>query len=288
MIVWPNEIIGALARRRAVIVLGSGVSRNSTNAEGHRPATWEEFLRKCNENAGNLPHVDELINGRNYLTACEILKRRLTADTFIDFVQREYQGSGYTHARIHELIYNLDATIVASPNFDAIYDTYAQTVSAGTVVVKNHTSQDIANYLLGGDNRLILKTHGTANDPANLIFTHKDYSEARTKHVLFYEILKSLVLTHTFFFVGCGTDDPDIRMLFEDVRFAHGRMPFHFMTLPLDEVHDDVLEMHSQNMRVKFLKYSPADGHAELTESLEKLVELVDEKRERLAQEQGW
>ena len=140
---------------------------------------------------------------------------------------------------VHEHIYNLDSSIVASPNFDDIYDTYARTTSFSTVVIKDHTSNDIANYLLGGECRLILKTHGSANNPQEIIFTRKDYAQARTKYVLFYEILKSLALTHTFIFLGCGTDDPDIRMLFEDIQFTHGRMPYHYMTLPKEEVHSD-------------------------------------------------
>ena len=44
MIEWNAELIDAIARRRSVIVIGSGVSRNATNAAGVRPETWEGFL----------------------------------------------------------------------------------------------------------------------------------------------------------------------------------------------------------------------------------------------------
>lgn len=224
--------------------------------------------------------IKYLLEKKDYLTACEVIKNKLTQDEFINKVQTEYQRAGYKPAKIHEHIYNLDASIIASPNFDSIYDTYAATVSAGTVIVKNHTSEDIANYLLGGNTRLILKTHGSANDPQQVIFTRHDYAEARTKYVLFYEILKSLALTHTFLFLGCGTDDPDIRILFEDIQFTHGRIPFHYMTVPVGEVHDDVLSIASKSMRIKFLTYSPGDGHAELTHSLEDLVVKVEDFRD--------
>jgi hypothetical protein len=288
MIDWSDELINSIARRRCVIMIGSGVSKNSINLDGKRPASWEEFLRTCSTQIQKPPHVEDLIDKKDYLTACEILKNRLTPDHFITLVQQEYQGSGYRHAAIHEHIYNLDASIVASPNFDNIYDTYASNVSAGSIVIKNHTSQDIANYLLGGDVRLIIKTHGSANDPQKLIFTRNDYAEARTKYVLFYEILKSLVLTHTFLFVGCGIDDPDIRMLFEDVQFAHGRMPFHYMTYPKGSVHKDVLQLASESMRVKFLEYSPDNYHEELTKSIESLVTKVEECREEKRKNLKW
>lgn len=288
MIEWNEDIVQAIGRRRCVIVLGAGVSRNSKNKDGKRPATWEEFLKNCSESLGNPNHIDELINKKDFLTACELIKKKLTADNFTTLVQKEYQSAGYFHAPIHEHIYNLDASIVASPNFDNIYETHAAKISAGSVIIKDHTSQDIANYLLGGDVRLVLKTHGSANNPQDVIFTRNDYASARTKYVLFYEILKSLALTHTFLFIGCGMDDPDIRMLFEDVQFAHGRMPFHYMTLPRAEVHPDVLQVASESMRVKFIEYSPVNGHEELTTSLEELVKRVDEFRQQKTTDLKW
>ncbi len=288
MIDWCEDLVQAIARRKSVIVIGSGVSRNSENAAGKQPASWEEFLRNCSADLQNPEYIGELIDRRDYLTACELIKRVLTPDIFVDKVQREYQRPGYTHALIHEHIYNLDSAIVASPNFDHIYDTYASNISAGSIVTKDHTSRDLANYLLGGEVRLLIKTHGSANNPQEVIFTRADYARARTEHVLFYEIFKALVLTHTFLFIGCGIDDPDVRMLFEDVQFAHGRMPFHYMTLPQGEFHTEILAMASESMRIRFLEYSPEDRHAELTESLGELVRRVEEYRQQKAEDRKW
>lgn len=288
MIAWQNEIVQAIGRRRSVIMIGSGVSRNSQNEKGKRPATWEDFLREASTQIGKPEIVEKLIAQRDFLTACEIIKKQMTRDRFVTLVQTEYQQAGYQKAKIHEHIYNLDSAIVASPNFDNIYDTYALGISNGSLVIKDHTSTDVASYLGGGDVRLLLKTHGTANNPADVIFTRKDYAAARIKYVLFYEILKSLVLTHTFLFIGCGIDDPDIRALFEDVQFAHDRMPYHFMTLPTDDVAPEVMEVASESMKLKFLAYSRDNGHAELTESLGELVGRVDAYREQKAADQKW
>lgn len=288
MISWDQSLINAIARRRCVIVLGAGVSRNSTNAKGKRPDTWEDFLKSCVRNLTDVDHIITLISQKDFLTACELIKERMGVDDFTEKVQQEYQRSGYSHAPIHEQIYKLDSSIVASPNFDNIYDTYASSESASSVVIKDHTSSDIANYLLGGDKRLIIKTHGSANNPTEIIFTRNDYAEARTKYVLFYEILKSLALTHTFLFLGCGTDDPDIRQLFEDLQFTHGRMPYHYMTLPKGEVHNDVLKVASASMRIRFLEYSPDNGHEELSLSLVDLVTDVEGVRTELTRNEQW
>jgi len=288
MISWDPEIVQSIGRRRSVIVIGSGISKNAVNKEGKRPASWEDFLKQASKILGNPEIVEALINRKDYLTACEIIKRKLTRDRFISLLQREYQQPGYQKAQIHEHIYNLDSAIVISPNFDIIYDTYALGVSNGSLIIKDHTSTDIISYLGGGETRLLIKTHGSANTPASVIFTRRDYAEARTRYVLFYEIIKALVLTHTFIFVGCGVEDPDIRALFEDVQFAHDRMPNHFMTIPKDDVDTDVMEVASEAMKIKFLPYSPQNGHSELSESLGELVKLVDAFREEKRLDLEW
>jgi hypothetical protein len=288
MIAWDPAIIQSIGRRRSVIMIGAGVSKNSTNGNGKRPSSWEDFLRSACAAIGTPPNIGKLIDQKDFLTACEIIKRKMGRDTFVNLVQREYQQPGYQPATIHEHIYNLDSAIVASPNFDNIYDTYASATSNGSLVIKDHTSTDITSYLGGGDTRLLIKTHGSANNPAHVIFTRKDYAEARIRYVLFYEILKSLILTHTFLFIGCGIDDPDIRALFEDVQFAHDRMPLHFMTIPRDEVDQDVMDVATETMKIRFLPYAPDNGHAELTASLGELVAQVDAFRDQKAADQKW
>jgi hypothetical protein len=44
MIDWPQQLIDDLARRRAIVMIGSGVSRHSVGTGGDRPPTWHGFL----------------------------------------------------------------------------------------------------------------------------------------------------------------------------------------------------------------------------------------------------
>ncbi|MGA9288503.1 MAG: hypothetical protein WBV93_09190 [Anaerobacillus sp.] len=52
------------------------------------------------------------------------------------------------------------------------------------------------------------------------------------------------------------------------------------IVLPKGDVHDDVLSMASNSMRIGFLEYSPDNGHAELTDSLAELGTRVEEYRD--------
>ena len=288
MIEWDAELIDAIARRRSVIVIGSGVSRNATNAAGVRPETWEGFLSRESQELGCAVLVKGLLGRRDYLTACQIVSREMGDQIFRKAIKAEYIDKQYSHAKIHELIYALDSSIVLSPNFDVIYETYASAVSKGSLLVRMHHDADIAGYISGGPNRVFVKTHGSASGPGSLIFTYREYAEARTKFRVFYELLKSLVMTHHFLFLGCGIDDPDIRGLFEDVHFAHGQLPSHFMTLPAGQNADQVLKIISENMGLNFIQYDSKDGHLELTESLNELVTSVDALRNEISNTRNW
>lgn len=285
---WPVDLVEAIARRKCVVFFGSGVSRNSVNDQGERPCTWLEFLERASHEADYVAGAKKYLDVCDYLTACEVLKKKLGVARFSRLVMSEFQQKAFSPANIHKHIYNLDCSVVATPNFDNIYEQYASSVSKGTVVVKDHTSSDLVNYIGGGDYRVVIKTHGQASTPANIIFSRSDYAKARTENRVFYELLKSLALTHTFLFIGCGLDDPDIRTLFEDIQFAHGQMPRHYMTVPDCEADPDILGIAQESMMLDFLIYASESHHEQLTASLEALVEKVNVARERLSDNQKW
>ena len=71
---WPEQLIRDLARRRCVIVLGSGVSAQSVSEAGTRPPTWRKFLEDALHTLGDAPeeHIEQAIANGDYLHACEL------------------------------------------------------------------------------------------------------------------------------------------------------------------------------------------------------------------------
>lgn len=287
MIKWPNDLVDDIARRKCVLVLGAGVSKNSTNAAGLRPKDWKEFLIHSSENIIGKTEIRKQISSGDYLTACELIKKELGRDDFNTLIKREFLTPQYQPSKIHELIYNLDSRIIITPNFDKIYDTYANTASVGTVIVKKFNENDIADCLRRPE-PLIIKIHGSVESPDNMIFTRKDYSEARTKHRDFYHLIDALSITHTFIFIGCGTNDPDIRLILEDYSFRFSQNKKHYIVMSKNAVHSKVMDIIGDTMSLKALTYDPKDHHIKLTESLDELVTQVDLKRSELASTMKW
>ena len=217
MIDWPEYLIDAIARRKSVLFLGSGISANSCNDEGKHPLTWEAFLKdilvkRSAKLSKQKAVIEQMIKVNDYLTACEIIVETLGDNDFGELAANEFRRPGYKPSNIHEAVYQLDSRLVLTPNVDKIYEQYALNESHSTIVIKSYYEDDIAKYLRTND-FLIIRVHGYVDDVSKIIFTHRQYSEARCKYASFYKILDALILTHTFVFLGCGISDPDIQLI---------------------------------------------------------------------------
>lgn len=289
MITWPNNLIDDLARRQCVLYLGSGISHNSENNDGVKPKTWKSFLRHAitKLSADEKTEIECKIDKDNLLLACEILKRCLGDFVFENLLITEFQTPQFKTAEIHKDIFSLDSKIVATPNFDNIYETYANYVTSGTVVVKNYYDGDILSTIRR-NGRVVLKLHGSISTPASLIFTQSDYAKARITHSSFYQILNALLITQTFLFLGAGLNDPDIKMLLENNAFRYNDTCIHYFVIPNDALSQDEIKIYSQTMNLSFLLYDKADEHKELKDSIKNLVSLVESRRSEMASTQSW
>lgn len=289
MINWPPELVRDIARRKTVIFIGSGISCNSTNENGQSPPTWKDFLiaganMLPQDNRGN---INRYIDEKDYLTACEIIYNKMGKTRFNDFAYQQFQRPGFGSHEIHESIFKLDSRIVATPNVDKIYDTYANGVTKGSIFIKNYHDSDLAHRIRSED-FVIIKVHGTTDSPEGMIFTRKQYAEARSKQAAFYQIMSALVLTHTFLFLGCGFSDPDIRLILEEYTFTHPGCRPHFFVTSNENINDDFKTTVEENMSLKILTYSSENNHRELTISLKNLVLLVEEEKDVVASKLLW
>jgi hypothetical protein len=285
MIDWPVSLIDDLARRRAAVFMGAGVSSRSRGAGDARPPLWKEFLERALERCdGAKTHIRRALRENDLLTSCELIRNRLDEDWIpvlrTNFVQPRYQAN-----ELHDGIYRLDLRLVITPNFDKIYDGLSSRESENTVIVKNYYDSDVGN-IRRDNSRIVLKVHGTIDEPGRMIFTRKEYAFARVQYAAFYRVLEAVVLTHTFLFMGCSLRDPDLQLLLENQAFTFPQSKPHYIAMP--GTHDEVAELMRQNMNLKVLGYSPRDEHRELMDSVQALLERVEERRQVIARESDW
>jgi hypothetical protein len=290
MITWPTDLVRDIARRRSVLFLGAGISKNATNAAGERPVNWDEFLKVL---ATQVPAGDkrdavtECITEGDLLTACEIARKALRADVFRGELLRQISEKRFQPATIHRDLVEIDSRIVLTTNFDKLYDMQANTTLHGDVLIKNYYDEDIAD-ILRRPQRCVLKVHGTIDAPDRTIFTRSDYASARTKYQHFYHTLEALFVTHTFVFLGASMRDPDIRLILEDYAYRYASARPHFMVMPIGTTTGPVLDILEESMGLRTIPYDPTNHHAELAQGIAELKSLVNAERALLRNTADW
>ncbi|MGD7095833.1 SIR2 family NAD-dependent protein deacylase [Ralstonia pseudosolanacearum] len=208
-------------------------------------------------------------------------------DDFVELVKEEFQTPGYAPAEIHEQLWGLDFRITITPNFDNIYDSLVAQRGNGTVSVKQYYDNDIADSLRT-NGRVLIKSHGSVTHPDRLIFSRVDYAKARNEHRDFYGLIDSLLRTHSFLFVGCGLDDPDIRLLLEDYCYRHQYAQSHYFVLPARRYSVTTKKVLEESLKLKLIEYKTTVDHSELTVGLRALVSDVERERDEMGSSQSW
>ncbi|MFJ5961863.1 SIR2 family protein [Pseudarthrobacter oxydans] len=286
---WPPELVNDLARRRAVLYLGAGVSASATSDEGVRPPDWITFLKRGNTSlARRVPSrtITELIDQNDLLSACELLKNALD-ESWPALLKTSFLTPGYKPAELHKSLHALDTAVVLTPNFDTIFDRFAQNETNGATVVKNYYDDDVP-LVLRRPYRAVLKVHGTIDEPSQMVFTRGDYARARNRYQSFFQLIEALFLTHTFLFVGTSINDPDLRLFLENLHHAHPNSPPHYMTSPNGEISSHLDSAIRNNMNLKLLRYSPNNGHSALLQGIQNLVVSVEAARLEMGPSQNW
>ncbi|WP_114394564.1 SIR2 family protein [Oleisolibacter albus] len=284
-----SEVASDLARRRAVLVIGSGISRHSVGKDGKRPPLWREFLVRAAEDCptkDNINVIQEALDTGDYLHACEWLKKRWDS-RWVKYLRDTFSTPGYAAAEIHDQILKLDGRIVFTLNFDGIYERHADNIHRGSHIVKNYYDEDVEEFLRG-NGRYIVKVHGNLDNTLKLIFTQQDYSKARIYNAAFYQAFDAALLSHTFIFLGCGIHDPDINLLLENQNFRYQEHAPHFFVTSTGLSNERKRSLR-ENRNLKVLEYDPIDAnHSGLVEELKLLNSIVETERYHLANTTNW
>lgn len=292
MSIWPEELIHSIACRRCVLFFGAGVSMNSSGKDGVRPPSWSSFLTEAAGLIGApgrkiIKEINALIKASDYLTAAEVIRTEIKQERFTNLVKARFHTPDFKAAPIHKTLFNLDLRIAITPNFDSIYETAAGERGAGALTTKIYHDDDIADCLRRHE-RVLIKSHGTISSPNKLIFTRTDYAKARNSHSQFYELLDALLRTHTFIFVGCGVNDPDIRSLLENYRYRHPYGQSHYFVTASKNFGTEVKTVMSESLKINFIEYQATKDHANLSRELENLQQLVEIERIAISKNQSW
>lgn len=279
MIEWPQTLVREIAGRRCVFFLGAGVSASAEDADGNHPKDWRSFLEAACELVNHQDEraiVTDLVEKQRYLLALQAISDEADPADYQSFLEQNFNNPAFEPSELHKLILQLDSRIVITTNFDKIYERYWHSTSDEGYRVIPYYSNDIGDALRS-DTRLIIKAHGTIDEPTRMVFTKSEYHEAKKKHGHFYNILQAIFLTHTCVFIGCSLEDPDVLLVLEDVRITASSLRPHYALVREGTNNIYALQDWQKAYNIKALEYGP--GHDDLIVDLNSLAAQVEGAR---------
>lgn len=218
---FPDHLIEEFAYKRGVPFIGAGLSATARNDNGNTLPTWSTFINQAKgmirENSDKKKKlVDNLLASQDQLKALQVIRDYSDPGDYQKIVKDTFTAKGYSESLAHKALRRLDSKITITTNFDNIYENYCKSINnkdlSAYVVNSYNREKNIVTNIRSSEN-LIIKAHGTVEEPEDIIFTQFDYLKAKREHPCFYEILSSIFLLNTVLFIGYGINDPDINLL---------------------------------------------------------------------------
>ncbi|MEQ9325995.1 MAG: SIR2 family protein [Rhodospirillales bacterium] len=286
MINWPTNLVLDIARRRSVVFVGAGVSMGAKDSEDKRPPSWEEFLKIGIERC-SAPKKDlkKTFREKDYLGCCQLIKYKMGHE-WINFVNEYFSIPNYKPSELHKELFRLDSGIVATSNFDKIYEKCVASLEeefGSNLIVKKYYDDDLPRFFRGNEKqRLLMKIHGCIDSPDKMIFTREDYANIRNNYQNFYRSFESMVMLNTFVFFGCSFSDPDVALILEQYARSFSSAPPHYLVTG-EKYSPEYRNMIENNYNIVILDYNKKDNHKELIQSVSDLRKMVENKRDNLS-----
>lgn len=222
----------------------------------------------------SIPFIKRMLEQENYLLALQAIADIVDPGGYANHLRRAYSRPNYVGSVIHEYIKQLDSKIVITTNFDKI--TKIMCNEHGYTTATYQETQKILTNIKSTEN-LIIKAHGTIEDVDSMVFTQKQYYEAKKNNPHFYEILKSLFMTNTVLFLGYSLNDPDINLILEAVANSGSPSSPHYVAVK-QGTDGEIKKYWRECYNIYTLEYGP--GYENLEENIESLLAEVVGYRE--------
>jgi len=207
----PEELLGAIAAGRALIICGAGVSKAATNDAA---PIWTALIEDGVKEASRLFAADD----QDWAEACRVFLRSKKTDSWLraadiiqeklggfgggnyyGFFNKELSGLKNTKPELLQALAKLAAAKnpIATTNYDHLI---SHALRCDRVDWINHVG---VVEVLRGKRQAVWHIHGDYDRPESVIFSKADYHRIAQSE-FFQSVLKSAGLNFTLVFVGCS------------------------------------------------------------------------------------
>ncbi|MCD7839311.1 MAG: SIR2 family protein [Erysipelotrichaceae bacterium] len=182
-----------LKNEKLVIFVGAGVSKNS-----HVP-TWGQIVRVY---AQKLHYTKDILSTDDYLKIPQYYYSYDKSNNHQDYyaILHDAFSQDFQPNILNDLIISFHAQHIITTNYDHLLDHYDYEVI-----------KDDRDLLKASSSHYLIKMHGDIDNLQQIIFKEDDYLSYSQTHALMELFIKSLLIDHTFLFVGYSLNDYNLK-----------------------------------------------------------------------------
>ena len=213
-----KEVKKAQDNDRLVIFVGAGVSANS------KLPNWSQLIADIANRIGYKGICDKC--ERNCETPSECSKRNYSSDEYLKIPELFFQDDlSDKHTDYYAFIKDRLVCDAKSNEIDAEilnilphhiittnYDNLLETANSINTRLYTVVSED-RDLLSSANSRYILKMHGDLKKEGTIVLKESDYINYEHTHILISTFIKSLLINHTFLFVGYSLNDYNLKLI---------------------------------------------------------------------------
>lgn len=215
-----NEIKRAQENNRLVVFVGAGVSKNSNMP------SWGELVAHIAKKVGYRAEILNRLESEGYDKDLPKVENWFTQDEYLRIPEYFYQtDKSFEHKDYYQLIQSSLSSKCTSNSIDSEvfnllphhiittnYDSLLEKASNPFTQLYTVVSED-KELLSKPSDRYIIKMHGDLNIPTSIVLKESDYINYEQKHPLISTFIKSLLVNHTFMFVGYSLNDYNLNLI---------------------------------------------------------------------------
>lgn len=278
----PRAITDAVRTRNLVPLIGAGFSRQASPAY----PGWETLLRNMTKYGCKRDwiapdegaEIEALLDKRSYLMAAQAIKQKFPYDDYYRFLEETFDTTDIMPAPVHKALFKLNAPLILTTNYDMLLeDAYAIETRHNLLTWTGHNAPDVMNYLHRASSSRrphLFKVHGSVGDPETIVLTEQDYSHLIHGQEGYRMVLTAIFITRVVLMLGFSGDDPELRLLLEEIREAFNRRGEpDYIVLRRGILNRVERTRWREDLGIEVLEYDATDGDPEITELLELLAQ---------------
>lgn len=271
-----NQIQNASQRNQLVVFIGAGMSNNF----GY--PTWNALVKRMyQELSGNPPKDKQVFSADELLRIPQML--RSTDKALYENILKGYfqdKKNGIRDNVILDEVMKLKPKHIITTNFDTLIEQYLEdkedafskmhSLKEGyDKIIKNQVPYKYFPVIKDSDmitadaNHLLMKMHGDVYNMDSMVLCEDDYLNYSNSHVLMENFIKSLLINHTFLFVGYGVGDSNLKLIMNWVDNIASRekgivekRQKHILLYSEKKPMDEFQRAYFENKQILVLEYS--------------------------------